>query len=163
MLNRLFPKTIDNRFRGFQAALWLYVLLLFPYVGTSLVHIFNADGGAQSVSTIPLNTYSGGAAQNIIALYARMGEAQLLLGLVFVLVLIRYRALIPLMYLLLILNYVGERAVGYYKPLVLAGISAAAAPRLLFAAITVIGLVLSLMGRGYDFGRPSAAPPMPEK
>ncbi|MEO6392875.1 MAG: hypothetical protein ABIP75_13590 [Pyrinomonadaceae bacterium] len=163
MLGRLFPKTVDNRFRGYRVALWLYVLLVFSKIGTALLHILSPDGGAQSISTIPLNAYPAGAAQNIIALFARMGMVQLLLGSVFVVVLLRYRALIPLMYGLMVLSYLGDRMAGYFKPLVLGGISGAAAPAMLFMAATVLGLVLSLTGRGYDFGQPSAAPPMPQK
>jgi hypothetical protein len=42
-------------------------------LGIGLVHILRADGGAQSVSTIPLDTNPAGTAQNVIALFARMG------------------------------------------------------------------------------------------
>ena len=41
---------------------------------------------------------------------ARMGLEQLLLGLIFVVVLVRYRALIPLMYAVAVLHYSGRRA-----------------------------------------------------
>ncbi|HEY0660086.1 MAG TPA: hypothetical protein VGD21_01995 [Lysobacter sp.] len=149
MLRRIFPAMIDNRLRGHVLALWLFVPLALMKVALGLVHILRADGGAQSVSTMPLDTYPAGAAQNIVGLMARMGLEQLLLGLVFVVVLLRYRALIPLMYAVAVLHYLGHTAIVAMKPLVLAGTSGAGTVHLVIAAISVVGLVLSLSGRGY--------------
>jgi hypothetical protein len=78
-----------------------------------------------------------------------MGLEQLLLVALFVLVLVRYRAMIPLMYLVVVVHYLASRGVGLMKPLVLAGASGARTPALVMAAISVIGLVLSLVGRRY--------------
>jgi hypothetical protein len=149
MLGRIFPAVIDNRFRGHALALWLFVPLTFMKVALGLAHIFRADGGAQSVSTMPLDTYPAGAAQNIVALMARMGLEQLLLGLVFAVVLVRYRALIPLMYAVAVLHYLGQAGVKAMKPLALAGISGASTVHLVIAVVSLAGLVLSLSGRGY--------------
>ena len=149
MLNRIFPERIDNDYRGHKFALWLFVPITFMKVAISLVHIFNADGGAQSVSTIPLDTYSAGAAQNVIALFARQGLDQLLLGLVFVVVLFRYRAMIPLMYVLIIAQYIALEGIVYMKPLALAGTSGASTLHLVLTVLSISGLVLSLLGKGY--------------
>lgn len=99
-MSRLLPERIDNHYRGYVLALWLFVLVALQRVALGLTHLLKADGGAQSISTIPLDTYPPSAAQNIIGLFARMGLEQLLFGALCLLVLIRYRALIPLMYLL---------------------------------------------------------------
>jgi len=149
MLSRIFPKVIDNNYRGYRLALWFFIPITFMKVAISLVHIFYADGGAQSISTIPLDTYSAGAAQNMIALFSRLGLDQLLLGLLFVVVLIRYRAMIPLMYVLIVVNYVALEGVVYMKPLALAGTSGASTPALVLTVLSISGLVLSLAGKGY--------------
>lgn len=149
MLARIFPSGVDNRFRGLAPALWLFVPLVVMKLGLGVAHIFRADGGAQSVSTMPLDTYPAGAAQNIVGLMARMGLEQSLLGLVFLVVLLRYRALLPLMYLIAVLHFLGGRAIGAMKPLALAGVSGAATVHLVLGAISVVGLLLSLAGRGY--------------
>jgi hypothetical protein len=149
VLKRILPERIDNRYRGHRLALWLFVVVALQKLGLSLAHLFKADGGAQSVSTIPLDSYPPGAAQNIIGLFARMGLEQLLLAALFVLVLVRYRAMIPLMYVVVIVHYLGSRGVGLMKPLVLAGTSGARTPALVIAGISAIGLVLSLIGRRY--------------
>jgi hypothetical protein len=156
MLRRIFPAVIDNHLRGHVLALWLFVPLAFMKVALGLVHILRADGGAQSVSTMPLDTYPAGAAQNIIGLMARMGLEQLVLGLVFIVVLLRYRALIPLMYAVAVLHYFGHTAIASMKPLALAGASGASTMHLIVAAISAVGLVLSLSGRGYRGGLPGA-------
>lgn len=153
MLSRLFPTIVDNRFRGVVLALWLFVPLALMKLALGIAHIFRADGGAQSVSTIPLDAYPAGAAQNIVGLFARMGLEQLLLGLLFLVVLARYRALVPLMYLVAVLHFLGSRGIAAMKPLALAGASGAANLHLVIGAVALLGLVLSLGGRGYRRGR----------
>ncbi len=150
MLSRIFPERIDNHFRGHKLALWLFVPIVLMKIARSLLHIFYADGGAQSISTIPLDTYSTGAAQNVVALFARMGLEQLMLGLLFVVVLVRYRAMIPLMYVLIVVQYIAEQGIVHMKPLALAGTSGASTPNLVLAAMGIIGLVLSLLGKKSD-------------
>lgn len=149
MLDRIFPERIDNHYRGHKLALWVFVPITFMQIAISLVHIFYADGGAQSISTIPLDTYTAGAAQNVIALFARMGLDQLLLGLLFVLLLIRYRAMIPLMYVLIVVHYIAQEGIVHMKPLALAGTSGASTPALVLTVLSISGLVLSLLGKGY--------------
>ena len=149
MLNRIFPERIDNHYRGHKLALWFFVPITFMKVAISLLHIFNADGGAQSISTIPLDTYTAGGAQNVIALFSRMGLDQLLLGLLFVVVLFRYRAMIPLMYVLIVVHYIALEGIVYMKPLVLAGTSGASTPALILTVLSISGLILSLWGKGY--------------
>jgi hypothetical protein len=149
VLNRILPARIDNRYRGHPVGLWLFVPIALIKLSQSLTHLLKHDGGAQSISTIPLDTYPTSAAQNIIGVFARMGLEQLLLASIFLLVLLRYRALIPLMYLLIVAHYVGGKIVAQLKPLALAGTSGVSTPFLIVAIISVVGLVLSLIGRGY--------------
>jgi hypothetical protein len=148
-MNRILPARIDNRYRGHVVALWLFVPVALQRVALGLTHLLRSDGGAQSISTIPLDTYPASAAQNVIGLFARMGLEQLFFGLLCLLVLLRYRALIPLMYLLIVAHYLASRVVGQAKPLALAGTSGARTPMLVIAMLCALGLVLSLSGRGY--------------
>ena len=149
MIDRILPACIDNRYRGHRLGLWLFVPITFMNVSRSFTHLFKADGGAQSISTIPLDTYPSSAAQNIVGLFARIGLEQLVLASLFVLVIVRYRAMIPLMYVLIVAHYLGARVVSQVKPLVLAGTSGVSTPFLVIAVLSVAGLVLSLIGRGY--------------
>ncbi len=115
----------------------------------SLVHLLKADGGAQSLSAIPLDTYSPSAAQNVVGLFARTGLEQLLLAALLVLVLLRYRAMIPLMYLVLVVHFLASTVVSDLKPLVRSGTSSVGTALLVIAMLSALGLVLSLIGPGY--------------
>jgi hypothetical protein len=147
MLNRLLPDPYDARYRGHKAAVWIFVPIVFMKLALGLVHIFSADGGAQSVSTIPLDTYPAGAAQNVVAMFARLGLEQLFVGAVLLLVLVRHRALLPLMYALLVMYELARRGIAAMKPLAVAGPSGAATPALVIAVLSATGLVLSLSSR----------------
>ena len=150
MLNRIFPKQFDNHYRGHKLALWLFVPIALANVAIALVAIFRNDGGAQSADGIPLDTFTVAAAQSVIGAVALIGLAKLLLGFLFILALLRYRAMIPLMYLLIVVDYVGHKWLGFVKPIMhVAGTSAGTIVTLALFALSVIGLVLSLWGRGY--------------
>jgi hypothetical protein len=149
LLNRIFPERLDNRYRGHKLALWLFLPIALMKLIFGVVHIVRADGGAQTVSTIPLDTYSAGAAQNIVALMSRMGLEQVVLGAIFLIVLLRYRAMVPLMYVLIVGYYLGLQGVAMLKPLALAGTSGANMPVLVLTIMSCVGLVFSLIGRGY--------------
>lgn len=150
MLNRIFPTEFDNHYRGNKAAIWLFALLTFVNVVISLVTIFSADSAAQSADGIPLDAYGPGAAQAVIGVVAILGLVRLLLCVMFLVALIRYRAMIPLMYVLVVADWLAHKGIGMMKPIV----HAAAAPGhyvpwVLFG-IGVIGMIASLTGRDYS-------------
>src|SRR5665213_1845750 len=101
MLTRIFPKQIDNAYRGHWLAIWLMV----PIVLLRLVIGFNSMVFARMVATsadgIPLDSFGTAGAEALIAL---LGLYLLLFALLGVVVLIRYRAMIPFMYLLLLIQ-----------------------------------------------------------
>jgi len=53
----------------------------------------------------------------VVAVFARMGLEQLLLDVLFVTVLLRYRAMVPLMYAVAVMGHVGVFALVSFKPL----------------------------------------------
>lgn len=150
MLTRIFPKEIDNRFRGNPLALWLFVPIVFVKLAISLAAIFTADGGTQSADGIPLDTFPAAAAQAVIGVGAFLGLADLWLALLFVLALVRYRALIPLMYALIVADFIAHKAIGFMKPIArMAGTASGSYVTWTLFALSVIGLVLALRGEGY--------------
>ncbi len=108
MLNKLFPPTLNNNYQGSVLAQWAFVVITIVTLVRSLIHMFAVDGGAQSIAHIPLDTFSSNAAAAVILLMHLWGLSQLLMALVYVVVLWRYRALIPFMYLLLFFEYSGR-------------------------------------------------------
>jgi hypothetical protein len=149
MLNRILPKQFDNRFRGRKLALWIYCLLLFMNVSIALVAIFKGDGGAQSADGIPLDTFGDGGARTVIAVVAILGLAKLLLWSVGVLALFRHRAMIPLMYCVIVADQLGRKAIGLAKPIVRAGSPTGVYVNWAIIVLSIVGLVLALQGRGY--------------
>ena len=57
------------------------------------------------ISTIPIDTYSSSAAETVIGIFGLSGLSQLIIGLIYLLAAIRYRALIPFLYVLLTFEY----------------------------------------------------------
>ena len=149
MLQRILPRTIDNRYRGRKAALWLFAIIVLLNLVISLSAIFAADGRAQSADGIPLNTYGPAAAAAVIGVVAFLGLSDLFLCFFYVLALFRYRAMIPLMYLVLVVQYPCHKAIGWMKPIARAGPAPGGYVTAGLMALTVVGLLLSLQGRGY--------------
>ena len=118
MLNKqlLFPPCIDNQYKRRKIAFWAFALITLLTLIRSMIHIFSADGGAQSIATIPLDKYSPGASPTINLLFAFWGLSQLLMGFIFIVVSLRYRSLVPLMYILIFLEYGGRLLIGHWKP-----------------------------------------------
>lgn len=115
------PKTINNHYQGNQIAKYTFYLIIAFTLVRSLIHIFSSDGGAQSIATIPLDTYGEDSARAVIFVFALWGLSQLLMGILYLVVALRYRSLIPLTYILIVFEYIGRMLIGFLKPLVLSG------------------------------------------
>ena len=113
ILNILLPKQVNNRQRRSQIP--LYVFALYTAISTvrSCIHLLAPDSGAGSIAGMDLNM---AGASGIVFAFALWGSAQLLLAFVQLLVVVRYRALVPLFYLLLIAEILLRMLVGHMKP-----------------------------------------------
>lgn len=153
MLSRIFPRQIDNSYRGHWLAIWILVAILLlkltiavnisglnPWINNRLL--------AQSADGIPVDTYGAEAASVVMFLFASWGLGQLALGFLGAVALIRYRAMMPLVYLLLIIEQVGRKLISYLNPIIRPaaadGIPYSVLINWGFSAVLVIGLVLSL-------------------
>ena len=144
MLERLFPRSADNDYRGSALALWAFYPITAVTIVRSLIHVFRHDGGAQSIATIPLDAYTPEGASTVILIFALWGLSQLLVGFVYAVVLWRYRSLLPLMYLLFVVEWTGRLALGYWKPIETEQTAPGAVGNLIFPVVGVILLWLSL-------------------
>jgi len=116
-MNRILPRVIDNNYQGAKLSLYFFYVVTLMTVVRSLIHLAAPDGGAQSIATVPLDQYSQGAAASVISIFSLWGLSQLLMGILYVIVCFRYKALIPLMYVFLFIEYQGRILVGLTKPL----------------------------------------------
>lgn len=147
MFETLFPKRIDNSYRGMPIAKWALAAMTALTVGRSLAHIILPDGGAQSIATIPLDSYSPAAAAAVTGMFAQWGLTQLMMGLLYVLALWRYQSLIPLMWLFIAFEWSGRLLLGAVKPFETAGTAPGAVGNLVFPLVALVMLALSLRPR----------------
>ncbi|MFK7804720.1 MAG: hypothetical protein AB8G95_23995 [Anaerolineae bacterium] len=139
LLNTLFPKTITNVFPGRRIALYLFYGLTAFTLFRALLHLLSQDGGAQSVATIPLDNYSAGAAATLIGIFSLWGMSQLVIGLIYLIASLRYKAMIPLIYALLVVENLGNLFYYYTKPIETAG---AAPGDLTYWVFILLGLIM---------------------
>lgn len=111
MLNRLFPRQADNRFEGYRAALWLLGLLVALKLVISVNSIFNTASVAAGADGIPLDSFGPAAAREVLLLFALMSLGHLFLELIALTALIRYRALVPFIYLVLLGEQLARRSI----------------------------------------------------
>jgi hypothetical protein len=118
-MKKIIPETIENKIPSNKFVYYFTWLLVAFNFFRSLEHIFNEDGGAESIAGIPLESYSSEAANNIISIFAQWGFSQLVLACILLLVVLKMREFIPLMLLIVALENTLRGAVGLYKPLIL--------------------------------------------
>jgi hypothetical protein len=152
MLNRLFPKQFDNAYRGHVLALWLFV----PLALIKLLMGFNVSGMnpwidnheiATAVDQIPLDSYGADAASAFLFMFASWGLVLFVLGLFALVALVRYRAMVPLFYVLLTLEQFGRYYINTLHPIARAVKSTTVSPATLFnwglMAALGLGLILA--------------------
>jgi hypothetical protein len=144
MVNRILPQQFDNNYRGHQLALWLFALLLLMKLGISLSSIFDTYNVVRSADGIPLDTFTSGGAETVVSVTALLGLSQLLLASFGVLALIRYRAMIPFLYVLLLVEYLAKKWIQFVKPIVRIGTPPATYVNLVLIVLLLVGLLLSL-------------------
>jgi hypothetical protein len=144
MLDHLLPQRIDNTYRGHTLALWLFALVVLVKTSIGMGTIFNGYNAAITADGIPLNTFAPAAAQAFVAVFAIWGLAQVMIGLLAILVLIRYRAMIPFMYSLLLLEHLSRKLILFVMPVAKTGTPPGFFINLALVALMIVGLVLSL-------------------
>lgn len=147
LLSRLIPRTVTNDYRGSAIARWVFILITLVTLARSLIHMFAPDGGAQSIATIPLDTFSANAANAVVLAFSLWGLSQLIVGLLYVVVLWRYQSLIPLMYALIVFEYAMRIVLGALNPVETVGTAPGAIGNYVLIPLALIMLALSLRKR----------------
>ena len=146
MLDRLFPRQADNRFGGHRAALWLLGLLVALKLVIGFNSIFNTASVAAGADGIALDSFGAAAAREVLTLFALTALGQLVLALVALAVLIRWRALVPFLFLVLLAEQLARRLIVQANAVERAA-SGAVGWYVTYGVLVllVIGLVLSLL------------------
>ena len=145
LTDRILPERFDNTYRGYKLGLWLFCAVVLMKLVMSLNTIFNGYVVASSADGIPLDTFSSPAARTVVALFAIWGLAHLMICLLCILVLVRYRSMVPLMFTLLLLEHLSRKLLLQFLPIVRTGASPAFFINFLLLALMIAGLSLSLL------------------
>jgi hypothetical protein len=147
MLTALFPKSIDNDCRGQTLALWLFGLLVLLKSVIGVNSILHGAMVAGSADGIPLDTFTAAGARTVISLFALLGLAHLVMCLWCALVLVRYRAIVPLMIALFLLEQLGGKLIHQFLPIPRTGNPPGSIVTLVLYGLTLVGLTLSFWRR----------------
>lgn len=147
MLDTFLPARIDNTYRGHKLALWLFGAVVLLKLALALASIFNGYEAASSGDGIPLASYPADAARAVVTLFALLGLLHLVIGAVCAVVLIRYRALVPFAFAVLIAEYLGRRLILLALPIERTAAAPGLVINLVILVAMVAGLVLSLRVR----------------
>jgi hypothetical protein len=147
MLEQILPRRIDNTYRGHPLAFWLLIPVLVVKTGIALGTIFNGHTAAQSADGIPLDSFGPSGAEAVLALFAMWGLSQLVFTVLGVLTLTRYRAMVPFMFVLLLLEELARKWILFVKPIATTGTHPGSFINLALIVLMIGGLVLSLWRR----------------
>lgn len=111
MLDRIFPAQADNRFGGHRAATWLLGLYVALKLAMSFNSIFLAERVAGGADGIQLDSIGPVAVREVLTLFSLTGLGQLALALIALTVLLRYRALVPFIFLVLLGEALARRLI----------------------------------------------------
>tara|TARA_B100000886_G_scaffold71519_1_gene45659 strand:- start:113 stop:577 length:465 start_codon:yes stop_codon:yes gene_type:complete len=115
----LFPSRLNNRYEGSKIALYGLYPIFAMYIFRSLVHFLAENSGLVGIATIKQFPITDGLnPNNIIYLFASLlGATQVSLTTVLLILFIKYKNLIPLIYLICILDQCLRLISGYLHPL----------------------------------------------
>jgi hypothetical protein len=145
VLRHIFPKQIDNAYRGYGLA----IAMLVPLVLLNLIIGANSIFMTRKVAEIDgfaLEAFGRLGEAAVLSMFALTGLLQLNFALLCVVVLIRYRAMLPLIYLFLLFEHVGRMVLLRVNPIerVVSEGGSGVPLNLIFLAALLIGFALSV-------------------
>lgn len=143
MLKTLLPRVADNRYPGQRPGVWLFALMLLK-IPMGLNVMFNAPEVARSADGVPIDMFEAPAASAFSFVFAAWGLGQLVLGLASLVVLLRYRSLVPLAFMALLIEQIGRMLLRFHWPVERMATAPGTAINIVLAAIMMLGLMLSL-------------------
>ena len=142
-LRSLLPQD-PHTFAGMRLVRPLTLLILLPVVVRSCIHLFSADGGAQSIAGIDISVAGG---SNIVAIFHQWGAIQLILAVLLLVIFFRYPGFTPLVLLTLLADPVMREVAGKIAPVTAVGTPPGAALNAPAFAVVLLLFLLSLFNR----------------
>jgi hypothetical protein len=143
----ILPKQIDNNYNGYKFALWLLGIIVTMKIAQSVSVFVSGPFVVTGADGIPLQSLPSNAAQTIVAMFAISALSRLILALLCVLVLVRYRKATALMFGLQVIDYLGKQTILYFIPIERTGEPVGPTVNFLLFILTIAGLILSVLNR----------------
>jgi hypothetical protein len=150
MFDRIFPRQFDNIYRGHRLGLWLFIVVVLMELAMGTNSMINTRVVVVQADGIPLDSFGAGGADAVVAVFALAALFRVLLSLQCVVALVRYRAMIPFMYLLFLILHLGSKALLLVHPVARSGVATAqlgSAFVLGLIGMLAIGFILSIRPR----------------
>lgn len=144
MLAKVFPVVADSRYPGQRLGLWLFALMPIK-IAMGLNVMLNAPQVARSADGIPVDSFNPPAAAAFLFAFAAWGLCQFVLGATSLVVLLRYRSLIPLAFLALLAEQGGRMLLRHYWPVERISTAPGTSINIALAIIMTTGFVLSIL------------------
>jgi hypothetical protein len=117
MFGRIFPKQLDNNYQGYKTAILVLSIIALVKTVQGVESVINTRNVLANADGIALERFSTSGAATVVALFALLGLNGLVLPLLSSIVLVRYRAMIPLMFLLFLTVQIGSRTLLLINPI----------------------------------------------
>ena len=156
MLSRLLPPLANFTYTGSRVSLWLLGSVLFVKIAIALGAIFNGHYAASVADGIPIDSFTPQGTQAFLSIFASLGLSQLILGVLGVLLLLKYRPLVPMFLLVLLIEYLTRKGVNAYLPLARSGDAPGGAINWAIFGVMLLAFVLSLRQRRVPQSPPEA-------
>lgn len=116
---KLFPSDLNNQYKGSKFVQYGLYPIFAIYIFRSLVHFLTENSGLVGIATIKeFPIIDGLDPNNIIYLFASLwGATQVSLTIILLILFIKYKNLIPLIYLICLLDQCFRLISGYLHPL----------------------------------------------
>ena len=116
---KLFPSNLDNQYKGSKLVQYGLYPIFAIYIFRSLVHFLAENSGLVGIATIKeFPIIDGLDPNNIIYLFASLwGATQVSLTMILLILFIKYKNLIPLIYVICLLDQCFRLISGYLHPL----------------------------------------------
>ncbi len=118
-LNIAFPKQANNIYNRNNLAVWGFYPILAIYIFRSFMHLLSETAGLVPIATIkPLPLLDNIDPNNLVYLFASLwGASQVIITLLIILIFFRYRSLMSIIWLIVIVDIPLRLVSGYIHPL----------------------------------------------
>jgi hypothetical protein len=145
MLTKVFPKSVDNVYLGNRFALWLIWPVVIMRAAQGFALFISGPGLLKEADGIPLDAFPSPASNAIFTMFLISATSRIVMSVIGVIVLVRYRSAFTLFACLLLLDLVLRQLVLHYYPLVKVGNPFGPITGWVFLVLTFVALTLSFL------------------